>query len=146
MLALLALFFFFVFVKFMHEIVHDYLLFKSVISRYLHGLSLNIKIYSPEVSNFQRHKASLNITHIGWINFDIQWKSKQYLLYYTFLQKQPPRGVFRKRFSENMQQIYRRAPMPKCNFKKVAKQFYWNFTSAWMFSCKFDDHFQNTPL
>ena len=30
------------------------------------------------------------------------------------------RGVLRKRCSENMQQIYRRAPMPKCDFNKVA--------------------------
>ena len=36
--------------------------------------------------------------------------------------KQPPRGVPRKRCSENMQQIYRRTPMPKCDFNKVAKQ------------------------
>ena len=31
-------------------------------------------------------------------------------------------GVLRKKFSENIQQIYRRTPMPKCNFNKVAKQ------------------------
>ena len=30
------------------------------------------------------------------------------------LQKQPLRGVPRNRYSENMQQIYRRTPMPKC--------------------------------
>ena len=30
---------------------------------------------------------------------------------------------FRKRCSENMQQIYRRALMPKCDFIKSAKQF-----------------------
>ena len=30
------------------------------------------------------------------------------------LQKQPSRGVLRKRCSENMQQIYKRTPMPKC--------------------------------
>ena len=36
------------------------------------------------------------------------------------IQKQPPRGVPRKSYSENMQQIYRRTPMPKCNFNKVA--------------------------
>ena len=36
------------------------------------------------------------------------------------------RGVLRERFSANMQQIYRRMliPMPKCGFKKVAKQLY----------------------
>ena len=31
-------------------------------------------------------------------------------------QKQPCRGVLRKRCSENMQQIYRRTPMPMCDF------------------------------
>ena len=35
-------------------------------------------------------------------------------------QKQPSRGVLRKSCSENMQQIYRRTPMPKCDFNKVA--------------------------
>ena len=40
------------------------------------------------------------------------------------LQKQPLKGVLEKRCSENMQQIYRRTPMPKCNFNKVAKQLY----------------------
>ena len=38
------------------------------------------------------------------------------------LQKQPPRGVPRKRRSENMQQNYRRTHMPKCDFNKVALQ------------------------
>ena len=32
-----------------------------------------------------------------------------------FLQKQPVRGVISKRWSENMQQIYRRTPIPKCD-------------------------------
>ena len=29
-----------------------------------------------------------------------------------------------RRCSESMQQIYRRTPMPKCDFNKVAKQLY----------------------
>ena len=37
------------------------------------------------------------------------------------LKKQPSRGVLKKRCSENMQQSYRRTPMPKCDFNKVAK-------------------------
>ena len=48
------------------------------------------------------------------------------------LQRQPPRGVSRNRCSENMQQIYRRTPMPKDDFNKVALQLYWNHTSAWV--------------
>ena len=62
--------------------------------------------------------------------------------YYS--QKQPPKGVIKKRCSENTQQIYRRTPMPKCDFNKVAFQLYWNHTSAWVFSCKFIAYFQNT--
>ena len=38
--------------------------------------------------------------------------------------KQPSRGVPRKRCSENMQQIYRRTPMSKCDFNKVPLQLY----------------------
>ena len=40
------------------------------------------------------------------------------------VQKQPSRGVRKKRCSENMQQIYRTTPMPKCDFNKVALQLY----------------------
>ena len=51
--------------------------------------------------------------------------------------------VLTKRCFENMQQIYRRTPMPKCDFNKVALRLYWNRTSAWVFSCKFAAYFQN---
>ena len=47
-------------------------------------------------------------------------------------QKQPPRGVPRKRSTENMQKIYRRTTMLKFDFNKVAKQLYWNRTLAWL--------------
>ena len=62
----------------------------------------------------------------------------------NILQKQPSRGVFKKSYSENMQQIFRRTPMPKCDFNKVTLQLYWNHTLAWVFSCKFAAFFQNT--
>ena len=38
--------------------------------------------------------------------------------------KQPFKGALRKRCFENMQQIYRRTPMPKCDFNKVASLQY----------------------
>ena len=44
--------------------------------------------------------------------------------YKDYIQKQPHRGVHKKRCSENVQQIYRRTPIPKCDFNKVAKHFY----------------------
>ena len=61
-----------------------------------------------------------------------------------FVQKQPSRGVLMKRCSENMQQMYRRTSVRKCDFNKVTKQLYWNHTSAWVFYCKFAAYFQNT--
>ena len=42
------------------------------------------------------------------------------LLGHSIIQKHPSRCVPKKRCSENMQQIYRRKPMPKCDFQKVA--------------------------
>ena len=49
-------------------------------------------------------------------------------------QKQSFRGLLKKSCSENMQQIYRRTPMLKCDF---------NHTLTWVFSCKFAAYFQN---
>ena len=59
-------------------------------------------------------------------------------------QKQPVRGVLRNRCSENIQQIYRRTPLLKCDFTKVALQLYWKHLLARVFSCKFAAYFQNT--
>ena len=41
------------------------------------------------------------------------------IVIHIFVQKQPSRGILRKRCSENMQQNYRRTPKPKCDFNKV---------------------------
>ena len=38
-------------------------------------------------------------------------------------QKQPSIGILTKRCAENMQQIYWRTPIPKCDFNKVAKNW-----------------------
>ena len=46
------------------------------------------------------------------------------------IQKQPSRGVRRKRCSENMQQIYRRTPIPKCDFNKVEIALWYGFSSV----------------
>ena len=49
--------------------------------------------------------------------------SQKYLsLILSDTQKQSSIGVLWKRCSENMQQIYRRTPMTKCDFNQVAKQ------------------------
>ena len=54
-----------------------------------------------------------------------------------------PRGILREKCHENMQKIYSRTPMGKCDFKG-GKQLYSNHTSTWVFSCKFAAHLQNT--
>ena len=60
-------------------------------------------------------------------------------LWVGFKKKQPSRYVLRKRCSENMQQIYRSKPKPKCDFNKVSLQLYWTHASAWVFSL-FSEH------
>ena len=50
-------------------------------------------------------------------------------------QNQPVRGVLRKIYYENIQQTGRRT----C---RSAKQLYWIWTSAWLFSCKFAADFR----
>ena len=57
-------------------------------------------------------------------NFDNVDSLENFKILIKKLQKQPPRGVPPKRCSEKMQQIYRRTPMPKYDFNKVAKQLY----------------------
>ena len=57
------------------------------------------------------------------------------------IQNQPPIGVLWKSCCENMQQIYRRTPMQKCDFNKVALHF---GMGVWVFSCKFLHIFRKT--
>ena len=46
----------------------------------------------------------------------VEWKGKN-----KSANKQSFKGVLKKRCSENMPQIYRRTPMPNCDFYKIAK-------------------------
>ena len=57
------------------------------------------------------------------------------------LQKHPSRGVPRKKCSENMQEIYWRTPITKCDFNKAAKQLSWNLTLTWVLCCNFAAYF-----
>ena len=53
-------------------------------------------------------------------------------------QKQSTRGVPKKKYSENMQQICRGSSMPKCDFNKVASTCKATFpgnTSGWLLLC-----------
>ena len=77
-----------------------------------------------------------------YLSFDISFEFQDFLgtsfldiqnLTSTLFQKQPSRGVLNKRCSENMQQIYRRTPMPKCNFNKVALHGFFLFLTGCLF-------------
>ena len=57
---------------------------------------------------------------------------------FTQWQKQPARGVLRKSCSENMQRIYRRTPMSKCDFNKVEEN---NFIELCNFATLLNLHF-----
>ena len=46
------------------------------------------------------------------------------LIKYGQLRGNPPKVFLKKKCHENIQQIYRRTPMPKCDFNKVALQLY----------------------
>ena len=53
------------------------------------------------------------------------WFLSLYCIWYEIIQnfsmqKQRSRGVLKKSWSENMQQIYRKTSMPKCDFNNVA--------------------------
>ena len=84
------------------------------------------------------------------IKYICPWRDKLIMLWTLkrevkcFYQEQQSRGVHIKRFSKNMQQIYRMTSLPTCDFNKVAKQIYWNHTVAWVFFCKLAAYFQNT--
>ena len=47
---------------------------------------------------------------------------KDEFYFFTDMQKQPSRDLLRRKCSETMQQIYRRTPMLKYDFNKVALQ------------------------
>ena len=117
-------------VTFWKELVKDF----QGPSQMLKQLSKDTRIwkYIFKMSLLKKFLADFSLFHHTW----------------SIVQKQSSRGIlrFRKRCSENMQQMYRRTSMPKCHFNKVAKQFYWNLTSAWVFSLKFAAYFQNTSF
>ena len=63
---------------------------------------------------------------------------------YKVYRSSPPQVFLEKVVLKNGQQIYKKTHMPKCDFNNFALQLYWNYTSAWVFSCKFAAYFQNT--
>ena len=58
-----------------------------------------------------------------------------------FTGKHPYRSmIFRRRCSENMPQIYKRTPMPKCDFNKVALKLHFGMCLFLKICCIFSEH------
>ena len=75
--------------------------------------------------NTERYSVSLRIqSECGKIRTRITPNRDTFYAVTVPTTEQPSRGVLSKTCCENMQQIYRRTPMPKCDFNKVALQFY----------------------
>ena len=79
------------------------------------------------ISHLRQNSKNFNVVAIYFSVFNkmspgswVEHTVKDFVTCYCSPEAEPPRGVPWKECSENMQQIYRRTPMPKCNFNKVA--------------------------
>ena len=121
-----------------------FLTFELNTERY--GVSLRIHSECGKIrTRITPNTDTFHVVNNWLVQRDLQLAAITIFSDYWKIQKQPFRGVFIKRCSENMQQIYRRT-IPKCDFSKVAKQLFWNHSLAWLFSCKFATYFLNTFL
>ena len=84
-----------------------------------------------QLSNPFVYLRNIAIQSIGWVSnimkIVMYRNRKQYLI---ICRSSHPEVFLRKRCSENMQLIYRRTPILKYDFNKVAKQLYWNHILA----------------
>ena len=102
---------------------------------------LHTESYQTTFQTKKKHALPDNIKSVHRVKTHTHTYTRTQMFYK--IQKQSPRRVRRKRCFENMQQIYRKTPMPKRYFNKAILQLYRNHTSAWVFSCKFTAYFQN---
>ena len=78
---------------------------------------------------------------------DISQKPRFTSIAINHTQKQPPRGVLKKRCSEIMQQIFKRTPMLKCDFNEVAIEIALGMVVPLLICSIFSEQlFPRTPL
>ena len=112
-------------------------------------LSLNFEVlvsnsgYAPQQFGWLKGNAWILVNFIGKQDCLFNSDLRVSLVMEIYFQRQPFKGLLIKGCSGNIQQIYRRTPMPKNDFNKVTLQLYWNHTSGWEFSCKFVAYSQN---
>ena len=101
--------------------------FRIFIHFYTDSLSIKTCFYKTSNASYLKGIFILGQSSaIGVFNFiqKIQNPNSKSLAQSYKKQKQPSRGVLRKRYSKNMQQSYKRTPMTKCNFNKAALQLF----------------------
>ena len=88
-----------------------------------YSVNYEIAIFGKKINwkvqhNVRQHQSKT----LEYLKIQESLRSENLTEYYYICkeQKQPSRDVLRKRCSENMQQIYRRTPMPKCDFNNLA--------------------------
>ena len=68
-------------------------------------------------------RTTFTMEHLWWLLLRrifwniVRWGNLKVRICFNYLHKQPFRGVLKKSCSENMQQIYRRTPTPKCDLQ-----------------------------
>ena len=127
-----------------HKLFNYELVLLSHITDFLQMKSLKLlwAVIFPHIHLFPPKNvvSSLQRGQFSWLNLLVKCFL---ILECVNVQKQLPRSALVKGCFENMQQIYRRKPIPICDFNKVALQLYLNRPSAWVFCCKFSAYFQN---
>ena len=117
------------FTKFIEKHLCQSLFFNKVVDNFIKKKALAQLFFCEFCETF---KNTFFTEHLLEIASVFQWKLRINIPEYEFLktsifitilfQKPPPRGVFKKLYSENMHQIYTRTSMPKSDFNKVALQ------------------------
>ena len=102
-----------------------------------------LSILLPKFLLIQSNSTWLSLSILQWWYRQLPWNQSElnWCLCRSSRQKQPFIGVFIKRYSENIQQIYKGTPMLKCDFNKIALQLFWYRTSVWTFSGKLVAYF-----
>ena len=102
-------------------------------------MALKVGTYNPGHNILELYNVLVQVcrslrllSNLFWSNF-CQVLVNSYMYIYIYIKehlsiKKSYFRVLKKRCSENMQQIYRRTPLPKCDLNRVTLQLYWNRT------------------
>ena len=114
---------------------NGYILKKILLIKYGHCYN---HVFVLNMFTFEASHEQCDVAQFSQVNLNSRFAI------WLLIQKQPSRGVLKKRCSENMQQICREHPCRSVILIKLQSNFIENRTLTWVFSCKFAAYFQNT--